>query len=108
MARTHFQGLIRKRLMPATLASPVAPADRLSYVGAKVIAGGTRTLGTIRGACGSHGIVHMRLEETWEALQGGVEMVADVAGVPVRVLPHVPDWWPGDLKPSMLASLFKP
>jgi transferase CAF17, mitochondrial len=107
VARTHFQGLVRKRLLPVHLNPPCSAAHTEAYIGTDVFSPKrTRPVGTIRGVSGGHGIAHLRLQETWEVVKQKQTLYAEVDGVQVTVQPLVPDWWPGALKPPSLSNLF--
>jgi len=90
-ARTHFQGVIRKRLMPLRLlggaGSPVKAGDKVT-----IHSGGSRSVGTVNAVLSDGSALGlMRLEAVGRALAGEVQLVAGDGG---GVTPVVPGWWP--------------
>ena len=107
VARTHYQGLIRKRVVPVHLDPACSNADeQAALVGAEVFAEGRkRALGTMRGAMNQLGIAHVRLDNTWEAVKAKQQLYVEVNGKRTGVTPKAPDWWPRELRPSTFSNL---
>jgi transferase CAF17, mitochondrial len=109
VARTHYQGLIRKRVMPVHLEPPCTdPVRQRALINASVhVEGKPRALGTLRGVMGRLGLAQLRLEETWEALRQRKGMWVELDGQRIAVKPRPPRWWPRELQPSLgFANLF--
>mmetsp|Transcript_22774 Transcript_22774/g.54518 ORF Transcript_22774/g.54518 Transcript_22774/m.54518 type:complete len:331 (-) Transcript_22774:729-1721(-) len=87
-ARTHFQGVIRKRLMPVRLsgAGRVQPGDRVEVQGEK------RAAGKVTAVEGEHGLALLRLEAARAAMEGRASLLCGGLGVE----PSVPAWWPAE------------
>uniref|UniRef100_A0A0X3PA35 Putative transferase caf17 n=1 Tax=Schistocephalus solidus TaxID=70667 RepID=A0A0X3PA35_SCHSO len=133
--RTHFTGVIRRRMMPVVVASPVdascavpdAPIYRLVATTGK--RQGKRPIGWLRGvarrtAVGSHdqqlGIALLRLADTADAVKSGdllwsrlstIDSLPDEATEVkhledgVILRPFVPSWWPKDIAPDLPSNL---
>ena len=108
VARTHYQGLIRKRVLPVQFESAVADTELLQQcAGADVfVEGQSKPCGALRGVVGKLGIAHLRLERVWEALKAKQGFHASVAGQKLSLQPEVPKWWPRELRPSRLPIVF--
>jgi tRNA-modifying protein YgfZ len=75
-ARTRYRGLLKRRLVPVTIAGPVpAPGT--------VVMSGDREVGTMRSAAGQHGLAVLRLD----VLAGGALACGDAT-----LTPSVPVW----------------
>eukprot|EP00892_Ulva_mutabilis_P007011 jgi/Ulvmu1/4682/UM002_0413.1 len=92
VARTHFGGLIRKRLFPVLIDT----ADSIhGGANAEVFAPGkAKSIGTIRGTCGNLGLAHLRVDDAMRALQGQRPLQACIEGSRVACAPQIPFWWP--------------
>jgi folate-binding protein YgfZ len=77
-ARTHYRGLVKRRLVPVEVEGEAPPS------GTPVTAGG-REVGELRSGCGRHALALLRLD----ALAGGEPLAA--AGA--RVTPRLPGWF---------------
>ena len=108
VARTHYQGLIRKRVIPVTLDPACTSAEAQHVcVGASVYAPGkARAIGTLRGCVGKLGIAHLRLEEAWEVLKQRDRLHVEIDGAEVALEPAVPHWWPRELRPALAGNLW--
>ena len=109
VARTHYQGLIRKRVLPVQLDTACNDPDtQQSCIGADVyVEGQPRAIGALRGAHGKLGLAHLRLEKVWEALRAKQAIYAEVAGQRVVLQAEVPSWWPSQLRPQRtLTNIF--
>jgi len=80
-ARTHYRGLIKKRLMPVHINGPL-PAP-----GTPVMLGDTAA-GEMRSGLGDRGLALIRLEQFRTALAKGAPMTAGEASL----VPERPDW----------------
>lgn len=80
-ARTHYRGLIKKRLMPVRIIGPL-PAS-----GTPVMLGDT-TAGEMRSSFGDRGMALIRLEHFRTAINDGFPMSAGDASI----VPEQPDW----------------
>ncbi|XP_068094626.1 putative transferase CAF17, mitochondrial [Hyperolius riggenbachi] len=84
-ARTHHTGVIRKRLVPVQLSSPL-PAES---EGAEIVTTSGKSAGKFRAGVEDSGLALLRLEHIGAELQmklGGRE--------PIGVKASLPDWWP--------------
>jgi folate-binding protein YgfZ len=88
MARTHFKGIVRKRVMPVSLdlTGVVAVGDSVLNVSSG------KSIGTIRAMDKDIGLAHLRLKEALEAASSGNCSLRTEGGVEVR--PRRPSWWP--------------
>lgn len=77
-ARTHYRALIKKRLMPVTIAGAAPAGAALTVAGADA--------GELKSVEGAHGLALVRLE-AWRKAEGGV---LDAEGA--KVTPAVPAW----------------
>lgn len=102
IARTHYQGLVRKRVVPVLLDEPLpCESAEAELCGADLfVEGKARRVGTMRGVCGAHGIAHVKLEDAWAALAAKQPLEARLASGVVRVQPVVPRWWPSEMRPG--------
>ena len=80
-ARTHYRGLVRKRLMPVEIDGPAPDA------GTPVMLDG-KNAGEFRSASDGLGLALLRLEQVEKATAEGKPLVAGEA----RLTPHKPDW----------------
>lgn len=82
-ARTHYRGLVKKRLMPVRVEGPLpAPGARIMLE--------DREAGEIRSGRGDRALALIRLEELEAAGAAGTPLTADGA----VILPERPDWLP--------------
>ncbi|QDZ21224.1 putative transferase [Chloropicon primus] len=111
-ARTHFQGLVRKRLVPAKI---VADKEVLARISEHLLGEGAeeenplevvdttkrktrggKGIGTLLGIHGNRGLALLRLKD----LAGrtyGLRLKGDAQQTfEAQVEPHLPDWWPKD------------
>ena len=102
IARTHYQGLVRKRVIPVLLedALPRESAEAELCGADLFVAGKARRVGTVRGVCGMHGVAHVKLEDAWAALKAKEPLEARLEFGAVRLQPVAPRWWPSDLRPG--------
>lgn len=112
MARTHFKGVVRKRVMPfeilhdgnntsAAASASTAHDARGSNVdtrligvkgGENVIDGSSgKVLGSVRVVDGGQGLAHLRLKEAQEGMRGE-RVLRTESGFEIR--PWRPEWWP--------------
>ena len=86
-ARTHFKGVIRKRLMPVTLSGGGAsPGDSVR------LEGGGRRVGKLLAAEGGRGLALLRLRPVLEAAARGEACIVEGSGVLLAA--RRPAWWP--------------
>lgn len=87
MARTHFKGVVRKRLMPVSIVGESLP------VGEKIINRdkGSSGLGTLRAQDGELGLAHVRLEEAMRAIAKSAPLTTESGAL---LYPSRPLWWP--------------
>lgn len=78
-ARTHYRGLIKKRLLPFRFEGPAPDYDTSILMGSE-------TIGHTRGIAGSYGIALVKMEYATAALQE----IATISGQVVQILK--PDW----------------
>ncbi|KAK9819786.1 hypothetical protein WJX72_002340 [[Myrmecia] bisecta] len=92
IARTHYRGVVRKRLMPFRLQPREAGVGEL--VGQPILAesSGTRTTGKVEVLDGDIGMGVLRLQQAAAAVAG--KDVLRVAGSGVQLTPWIPRWWP--------------
>eukprot|EP00884_Botryococcus_braunii_P019743 jgi/Botrbrau1/6452/Bobra.0034s0027.1 len=91
VARTHFRGLVHKRLMPFTVAEPGSGLE----VGADVVAEGfRRPVGRIHALEGSLGLATLRLEAVSSA--AAEEKGLALGSGPGLIRPWRPAWWPAE------------
>jgi len=116
IARTHYKGQIRKRMVPFTVGSsggiktkirPSAnvfagfgdldtslstdPVEGYPKVGDTVLDPKGKKVGSVLGLCRNQGIAMLRMEAL-ESLKSGKFEAINVDGVPIR--PEIPFWWP--------------
>ncbi|XP_071988045.1 putative transferase CAF17, mitochondrial isoform X2 [Engystomops pustulosus] len=84
-ARTHHTGVIRKRLVPLHLSSPLPP----EAAGAEVTTASGKSAGKYRAGVDHLGLALIRLVCMKEELH-----ITVGGGAPVRVTPSLPAWWP--------------
>jgi folate-binding protein YgfZ len=107
VARTHFRGVVRKRVIPIVVDSADSPGMHAALVGCDLYYGSERRpAGTIRGISGSYGVAHVRLEAAWDAIKTKQRLEARLEGETVSIEPVVPSWWPSDLRPPVKVHLF--
>jgi len=96
-ARTHFQGLIRKRVMPVQLPDGHALASETDIMNEDT----GKSAGKLCASAGVHGLALLRLKHAADALHGRVSLLAGGALVrPVR-----PEWWPAKSQSLIAAGL---
>ena len=103
VARTHFKGVIRKRLMPVRLAAadpdatpaPPQPGARVAVAGARE---GAPAKAALRALCQDAGLALLRLDAALPAArdQGPGLRIDEGEGPAWEVHPTVPDWWPAE------------
>ncbi|XP_017327880.1 putative transferase CAF17 homolog, mitochondrial [Ictalurus punctatus] len=91
-ARTHYTGVVRKRLMPLSLSVPV---ENLPLGGAIESEQG-KAAGKLRSGVGELGLGLVRLSHAKETLT-----VSSTQGEKVTLTASVPDWWPKDMKDKL-------
>jgi transferase CAF17, mitochondrial len=114
VARTHFQGLVRKRLFPVNIGNCEESkqehlqehehTDRQSHTynedlrDSEVYRSDTRkSIGTIRGAVGNSGIAHLRFQDACAAVGGDVNLVIQTEDGELACVPIIPSWWPREV-----------
>lgn len=92
VARTHFGGLIRKRLFPVLLDA----ADNIEEAtNSEIFAEGkAKSIGSVRGVCGNVGLAHLRVDDALNAQQKHQPLKASICGRQVPCAPQIPFWWP--------------
>ncbi|NWU97909.1 CAF17 transferase, partial [Upupa epops] len=85
-ARTHHMGVIRKRLLPVCLSSPL-PGDGIP-VGTEIITESGKSAGKFRAGGGELGLALLRLAHVNEPL------CLNLAGDKVKLTARIPEWWP--------------
>ncbi|KAM6314733.1 putative transferase CAF17, mitochondrial [Aegotheles albertisi] len=85
-ARTHHMGVIRKRLLPVHLSTPL-PKDSIPE-GAEIFTESGKSAGKFRAGGGELGIALLRLANINEPLCLNVE------GDKVKLTASTPEWWP--------------
>ncbi|NWX16357.1 CAF17 transferase, partial [Aegotheles bennettii] len=85
-ARTHHMGVIRKRLLPVRLSTPL-PKDSIPE-GAEIFTESGKSAGKFRAGGGELGIALLRLANINEPLCLNVE------GDKVKLTASTPEWWP--------------
>ncbi|XP_035392584.1 putative transferase CAF17 homolog, mitochondrial [Electrophorus electricus] len=88
-ARTHHTGVVRKRLVPVRLSSPVESLQ----AGAELRSPGDKPVGKYRAGLGRVGLGLVRTAHTDETLR-----LASSQDRTVTLEVSVPDWWPEDTK----------
>ncbi|XP_060731373.1 putative transferase CAF17 homolog, mitochondrial [Tachysurus vachellii] len=91
-ARTHYTGVVRKRLMPLSLSVPVENLP----MGGTIEAAQGKVAGKLRSGVGELGLGLVRLSHAKEKLT-----VSSTQGEGVTVTASVPDWWPKELKDKL-------
>jgi len=116
IARTHYKGQIRKRMVPFTVGSSggiklrtrpsrnefvgfgdldtslsIEPAERYPKEGDIVQDPKGKKVGSVLGLCRNQGIAMLRMEAL-ESLKSGKMEAINVDGVPIT--PEIPFWWP--------------
>ncbi|GMH38121.1 hypothetical protein BSKO_06005 [Bryopsis sp. KO-2023] len=87
-ARTHFQGRIRKRLMPAKILSGLTGVGE-----AVILEPGGKSIGEVRAVERNYALVFLRLEPTVQAISGGAGHLLTDSSLS-EIEPQVPGWWP--------------
>lgn len=88
-ARTHYTGIIRKRLIPVTFTSE----DYLAKPRDTIVTPEGKNCGRFRNAVGKHGIALLRVADVIE--HQGAFLVKNEDGNTVgEVMAHLPHWWP--------------
>lgn len=90
-ARTHYTGVIRKRLMPIQLDSPMPPGKVPEK--AQIVTESGKLAGRFRSYEGDVGLAMIRLAYANEPLH-----VLTAGDVRVRLRASMPNWWPKDEK----------
>ncbi|NXX73801.1 CAF17 transferase, partial [Urocolius indicus] len=85
-ARTHYTGVIRKRLLPVRFAAPL-PQHNIPE-GAEVFTELGKSAGKFRAGGGELGIALLRLADINEPL------CLKIAGEKVKLTATIPEWWP--------------
>jgi transferase CAF17, mitochondrial len=91
VARVHFGGLVRKRLYPVTFQQPLGHsnvADVPVFIDDK-----DKSIGTLRGAQGVHGIAHLRISDVEASFKKSKPLLVHLDGSEVRLTPTIPKWW---------------
>lgn len=86
-ARTHFQGVIRKRLMPLVIGGgggELVAGDKVTAPGA------ARPVGKLTAVAGDRGLAVIRLDSALAAIDGQHELHCKGR----LIKPSVPEWWP--------------
>ncbi|KFM27737.1 Putative transferase CAF17, mitochondrial [Auxenochlorella protothecoides] len=101
VARTHYKGVIRKRLMPVRFGVGGEGGAEVA-AGREIAAGGAgsggRAAGVVRAVEGEAGLALLRLDAALAVARGAAPPLAlrPEGGAGQEVLPSVPDWWPRD------------
>ncbi|NWW73907.1 CAF17 transferase, partial [Climacteris rufus] len=85
-ARTHHTGVIRKRLLPVTFASPLP--NHGAAQGAEILTQSGKSAGKLRAAGGEVGLALLRLAHANEPL------CINLGGEKVKLSAATPEWWP--------------
>ncbi|NXN91991.1 CAF17 transferase, partial [Rhinopomastus cyanomelas] len=85
-ARTHHMGVIRKRLMPVYLSSPL-PSNSIPE-GTEIVTESGKSAGKFRAGGGGLGLALLRLAYVNEPLS------LNLAGDTVKLTARIPEWWP--------------
>lgn len=97
VARTHFQGLIRKRIVPITIPGDSSTSDMLmdDNIWFGEDESNLKSCGKLKGVSGHYGIALLRLKQVEEVLSGKAHMwlVDDHHSGYVKVVPSIPSWW---------------
>ncbi|XP_038654428.1 putative transferase CAF17 homolog, mitochondrial [Scyliorhinus canicula] len=88
-ARTHYTGVIRKRLMPVQLGNPLPPNSVPEK--AQIVSESGKSAGRLRSYMGDVGLAMIRLAFANEPLQ-----LRTAGDAPVQLKASVPDWWPSE------------
>ncbi|XP_067824171.1 putative transferase CAF17 homolog, mitochondrial [Heptranchias perlo] len=88
-ARTHYTGVIRKRLMPIQLDNPLPPGSIPEKV--QIVTESGKSAGRVKNYEGDVGLALIRLAFVHEPL-----CVRTAGDVCVQLRATVPDWWPND------------
>ncbi|XP_078392823.1 iron-sulfur cluster assembly factor IBA57, mitochondrial [Cetorhinus maximus] len=88
-ARTHYTGVIRKRLMPIQLDNPLPPNSVPEK--AQIVTESGKSAGRLRSYAGDVGLAMVRLAFANEPLH--LRITGDAR---VQLKASVPDWWPND------------
>lgn len=92
VARTHFGGLLRKRLFPILMDTADQADDAANC---EVFAEGkAKSIGSVRGVCGTVGLAHLRIQDALKAQQAQQPLLVSIAGTHVPCAPQIPFWWP--------------
>lgn len=100
VARTHYKGVIRKRVMPVRLegaaGSPATPGAELASVATEPDASAPagRAKGTLRAVQGTLGLAMVRQDAGLPAAAGTGPALCLRDDQDVRVVPGIPAWWP--------------
>lgn len=101
MARTHFKGVVRKRLMPFRLLESGAGSGSGGCSvapGARVLLGpeGGAAVGVVRVVAGDAGLAVLRLGKALPVVDAGRPLTVEAGegGATVAVRAWRPDWWP--------------
>eukprot|EP00887_Chlorella_sp_A99_P005774 scaffold1.g5774.t1 len=93
MARTHFKGVVRKRLMPFQLLAPGGGAGM--QPGQRVLRPGGGAVGVVRVAAGDVGLAVLRLGKVLPAVEAGQPLAIEAGSEgSVEVRAWRPNWWP--------------
>ncbi|XP_078087578.1 iron-sulfur cluster assembly factor IBA57, mitochondrial-like [Mustelus asterias] len=88
-ARTHYTGVIRKRLMPIQLDTPLPPDSAPEK--AQIVSASGKSAGRLRSYLGDVGLAMVRLAFVNEPLH-----LRTAGDARVQLKASVPDWWPSD------------
>ncbi|XP_072364228.1 putative transferase CAF17 homolog, mitochondrial isoform X2 [Scyliorhinus torazame] len=88
-ARTHYTGVIRKRLMPVQLGNPLPPNSVPEK--AQIVSESGKSAGRLRSYMGDVGLAMIRLAFANEPLQ-----LRTAGDARVQLKASVPDWWPSE------------
>ena len=91
-ARTHFNGVVRKRLMPVAFQGPVDP--EIGPGTPVKVAGAKKPAGKIIAVCGDVGLAHLRLAPALAVIAKGD--TCTVEGTETKLVPIRPSWWPAE------------
>ncbi|XP_067871327.1 putative transferase CAF17 homolog, mitochondrial [Heterodontus francisci] len=90
-ARTHYTGVIRKRLMPIQLDNPLSPGSVPENM--QIVTESGKSAGRLRSYEGNVGLAMIRLAFANEPLH-----LRTTGNARVQLKASVPDWWPNDEK----------
>ncbi|NXI49488.1 CAF17 transferase, partial [Chloroceryle aenea] len=85
-ARTHHMGVIRKRLLPVHLSTPL-PKDSIPE-GTEIFTESGKSAGKFRAGGGELGIALLRLTHVNE------QLCLNIEGDKVKLTANIPEWWP--------------